>query len=267
MTRIIDGAVIAEALKKEIRAETDLYGGLTLAVIVVGNDPISMRYVRRKAHFGQGAGIDVRVFEYEEDISEADLLENIIRLNIDSTVDGLIIQLPLPNHISTTAVLSAIDPVKDPDALSSDSIVDSPVVEAVKEILKSQQVNPRGKQVVVVGAGRLVGRPLATYFVGAGAEVVQITKNDETSLPVVLALADIVATGAGVPGLIRPEYLKEGVVLIDAATSEAGGELKGDALPSCVDKCSIFTPVPGGVGPITLAMLFKNLTILCRRKR
>ncbi|HEV8666956.1 MAG TPA: bifunctional methylenetetrahydrofolate dehydrogenase/methenyltetrahydrofolate cyclohydrolase, partial [Candidatus Paceibacterota bacterium] len=139
-------------------------------------------------------------------------------------------------------------------------LVRSPVAEAVSEVLVRSNVSVQNKTAVVVGAGKLVGAPVAELLRELGANVSVITQNEGSLLD--LKTADIVVLGAGEPGLVSPEMLKEGVVLIDAGTSEASGRLAGDASPACAEVASVFTPVPGGIGPISVAMIFKNLFTL-----
>jgi len=176
---------------------------------------------------------------------------------------GIIVQLPLPKQINVEEILASLPTNKDVDAVGpSQTIVRPPVAEAISEIFVRSGVTARNKHAVVVGAGRLVGAPAAQLLKDLGAHVSVITESrgsfDE------LHDADIVVLGAGQPGLIKPEMLREGVVLIDAGTSEASGRLVGDADPRCADAASVFTPVPGGIGPIAVAMLFKNLFALAR---
>jgi 5,10-methylene-tetrahydrofolate dehydrogenase/methenyl tetrahydrofolate cyclohydrolase len=147
---------------------------------------------------------------------------------------------------------------EDPDALLP------PVVAAIAEIFDTYTVVTKGKRAVVIGSGFLVGAPVATWLKQQGAEVVVLTSRSE-NVPEVLRTADIIVSGAGSPHLIKPEMLKEAVVLIDAGTSESGGVLAGDADPACATRCSLFTPVPGGVGPLAVAMLFENAVILAER--
>jgi methylenetetrahydrofolate dehydrogenase (NADP+)/methenyltetrahydrofolate cyclohydrolase len=174
--------------------------------------------------------------------------------------DGVIVQLPLCSGIDVNAALSAIADDKDVDAMSTatgEHLVEAPVARAVVEILSRAGIDAAGKHAIVVGAGRLVGAPSAAILKKAGAKVSIVTL-EQGSLEE-LKDADIVICGAGNPGFIKPEHLKDGVALIDAGTSEVGGKVVGDADPACAAKCAVFTPVPGGVGPIAVAMIFKNL--------
>ncbi|OHA59686.1 MAG: hypothetical protein A2589_02415 [Candidatus Vogelbacteria bacterium RIFOXYD1_FULL_46_19] len=265
-TVIVDGRQIASQIQRKLSQEvTDNNIKLKLAVVLVGDNKVSARYVDRKVAFGQAIEVEVTVREFDSSIHEEELINEIERLTIDQSIGGVVVQLPLPTHLDTEKILSAIPASKDVDALGLEPMVESPVVEAVKEILDQYKVKVTDRQVVVVGAGRLVGRPLAKWFTEEGGAVELVTKSTD-NLAGALALADIIVLGAGEPGLVKPDMIKEGAVLIDAATSEVAGRLAGDADPDCAKKCAVFTPVPGGVGPLTIAMLFKNFFDLVKRQ-
>jgi methylenetetrahydrofolate dehydrogenase (NADP+)/methenyltetrahydrofolate cyclohydrolase len=179
---------------------------------------------------------------------------------------GIIVQMPLPSQINLGQILAALPPHLDVDAITEykgPSFVRAPVAEAVSEVFVRAGVSAAGKRAVVVGAGMLVGAPVAVLLKDLGADVFVITRNEGSLLD--LKTADIVVLGAGDPGFVKPEHLKQGVVLIDAGTSEASGRLAGDADPKCAEVASVFTPVPGGIGPIAVAMIFKNLFTLAKR--
>ncbi|MDP2655634.1 MAG: bifunctional 5,10-methylenetetrahydrofolate dehydrogenase/5,10-methenyltetrahydrofolate cyclohydrolase [bacterium] len=200
--------------------------------------------------------------------------------------DAVIIQLPVPIGLNQKEVCDSIPVSKDADVLSSAArtqfeMMDlrnpslallPPVVDAVREIFLQNNVDAKGKKAVVIGDGWLVGNPCAKWLAQQGAEVEVITlksgdlRNCATPGVAQLRNADIIISGAGSPHLIKPEMLKKDVVLIDAGTSESGGTIAGDADPACADKCSIFTPVPGGVGPISVASLFENVVTLAEQK-
>lgn len=231
---IIDGRKIADDIL------SGLHGSLTLGVIM-GQDAASDSFVRMKEKTAARVGVTLRRFAPEE-------IEDALKC------DGVLVQLPLPN---SEEFIKRIPPQKDVDALGLHPLVHSPVAGAVDEVLTRAHVEVKGKKAVVVGAGKLVGMPVAKLLEEQGASVSIIT-NEHGSLEE-LKFADIVVLGAGEPGFIKPEMLKEGVVLIDAGTSESKGKLAGDADPACADVASVFTPVPGGIGPIAVAMIFKNL--------
>jgi methylenetetrahydrofolate dehydrogenase (NADP+)/methenyltetrahydrofolate cyclohydrolase len=184
---------------------------------------------------------------------------------------GVIIQLPLPNHIDTQAILNTVVPEKDVDVLSARAVGDfqvgkakvvPPVAGAVEELLRKNKIDPKGKKTIVIGYGRLVGQPLATWFLAAGA-LVTIIKTLEQFESSLLKDADIVVSGVGKPHLVAGEYIKNGAVVIDVGTSEVNGEMVGDVdFESASKIASFITPAQGGVGPLTVAMVFKNLLTL-----
>ena len=259
---IIDGKHIANELIEMLGHErAALPQSLKLGVIVADGDMAAQSFVRIKERVADKLGVAlVREFLTPEMDTE-DALAAIERLK--KTTQGIIVQLPLPKQFDTDVILAAVPTSHDADALHpTQRIVRAPVAEAVSEILVRHDISAQNKNAVVVGAGRLVGAPVAELLRSLGAHVSIVTL-DGGSLSE-LKDADIVVSGAGSPGMIKPSMLKEGVVLIDAGTSEQAGRLVGDADPSCAEVASIFTPVPGGVGPIAVAMLFKNLFALLK---
>ncbi len=237
----VDGKNIAEEVVAGLGMSLR---GKRLGIVVGTQDGATDSFIKIKSRVAARLGVEVMFGELEE----------LIKI-----CDGVIVQLPIPN---SEALLAALPPQKDVDALGSAPVVAPPVAGAIAEVLSRSGVDPRGKKAVVVGAGRLVGAPAAKLLRELGAKVEVVTNRDGSLTS--LKTADIVILGAGEPGLIKPEMLKQGVVLIDAGTSEQGGKLAGDADPSCAEVCSVFTPVPGGIGPIAVAMIFKNLFDLAR---
>ncbi len=269
---IIDGnkinREIAEELKKRAEGRK-----LSLAIVWVGDGPVSAKYIEKKKKFGEDIGVRVDVYKYGTGILTTELIAELKDI-LAKDPSGIIIQLPLPKNIDSTAVLDLLPIDKDVDLLSDwaykfftegRSKIFPPVVASIKEIFdRNNIVSLQGLKAVVVGRGRLVGRPVASWLTRQGVEVFVISKEDWQSdlSTVALAQADIIVTGAGVPKLIKPDMVRDGVIIIDAATSDVAGYITGDVDPACVDKARIFSPVPGGVGPIAVAMLFKNLLIL-----
>lgn len=254
--RALAGEVLARA---KTRAET-LHRRPNVLVYVAPEETAATRsYLKIKARSAEGAGCD-----FEETRSLAP----------SSRADAFVVQLPLPSDVDLVSILNAIPLEQDADVLSAlarekfergeAGALLPPVVAAVREIFEKQEVVVQGKKAVVIGAGFLVGAPCATWLSGQGAEVERVTL-ESGNLKEALATADIIISGAGSPHLIKSEMLQQGVVLIDAGTSESGGEVVGDADPACADKCSIFTPVPGGIGPLAVACLFDNVVTLAER--
>ncbi|MDP2648597.1 MAG: bifunctional 5,10-methylenetetrahydrofolate dehydrogenase/5,10-methenyltetrahydrofolate cyclohydrolase [bacterium] len=261
---IIDGKAVARDRYKKLAPRYAALGrAIHLGIIVVGENPVIESFVRIKTRSAEQLGIEmVRV-----NLPESSTTEEVVAAvrGLAERTDALIVQLPLPKQVDTDAVLSAIPSDKDVDALNpaiseSERMVHAPVALAVVELLKKGGVEIRGKRTVVVGAGRLVGRPAQWLLMSLGAEVSMFTL-EEGSIED-LKDADIIVSGAGNPGMIRPEHIRAGVALIDAGTSEQGKKIRGDATESCAEKAAVFTPVPGGVGPVAVAMIFRNLLTL-----
>ncbi|MFZ2886375.1 MAG: bifunctional 5,10-methylenetetrahydrofolate dehydrogenase/5,10-methenyltetrahydrofolate cyclohydrolase [Minisyncoccia bacterium] len=254
---IVDGRAIAEGVYLHLREEGKV--GLTLGILVGEKNPVIDSFVRIKEKAAERLEVELIREELNVGATTADAVAAVRMLA--AKTNGIIVQLPLPSRIDVEKVLAAIPPEKDVDGISSAPKVRPPVAEAVKEILEFAGVDVNGKNAVVVGSGRLVGRPCASLLKELGASVTILGKADSLDA---LKNADIVILGAGEPGLVKPEHLKQGVVLIDAGTSESSGKIAGDADPTCAEVASIFTPVPGGVGPIAVAMIFKNLFDLAK---
>jgi methylenetetrahydrofolate dehydrogenase (NADP+)/methenyltetrahydrofolate cyclohydrolase len=257
---IVDGrALAADVLARtKVRAEKLGRRPNVLAYVAPEETAATRSYLGIKARSADAAGCD---FEETRSLAPA------------SRADAFIVQLPLPPEVDTTAILNAIPVSQDADVLSAAArekfergdagALLPPVVGAIKEIFEVAAVPVQGEQAVVVGNGFLVGGPCATWLRQQGADVTVLTiESTPEEKAAALLDADIIVSGAGSPHFIQPEMIKAGAVLIDAGTSELGGKLAGDADPSCADKCALFTPVPGGVGPLAVAMLFENAVTL-----
>lgn len=262
---IIKGTEIASDIKKKLKIDVQSLDFTPRVVLVsLGLDEVTSTYVHFKERLAEEIGVDLSIFNYEESISTSELIEIISKLNIDNNVQGIVVQLPLPIHIDIDEVLSTISPDKDIDALNSETDLKNPVVGAINEIFERENISLENKKIVVLGAGRLVGRPVALWLTSLGLLVDVIDKKDKDPKDL-LKKADIIISGAGTPHFIKREMIKDGVILIDAGASEASGKVVGDADPDCALKCSVFTPVPGGLGPITLVKLFENLITLIKK--
>jgi methylenetetrahydrofolate dehydrogenase (NADP+)/methenyltetrahydrofolate cyclohydrolase len=266
---IIDGKAIAEEIYESL--DTTALPKPVLGIVVASHDPVIESFVKIKSRAAMRLGITLRRVDLLNRPTTADALAAIEKLAPE--VDGIIVQLPLPSELDIEVILAAIPPYLDvdginPAVLESERAVRAPVAGAIAEILKRNNIDLQNKKAVVVGAGRLVGTPAADLLKSLGAHLSVVTL--ESGSLDELKNADIVILGAGNPGFVKPEMLKEGVVLIDAGASDlptTPGSLTkivGDADPSCACKCSLFTPVPGGVGPIAVAMIFKNLFTLVK---
>jgi methylenetetrahydrofolate dehydrogenase (NADP+) / methenyltetrahydrofolate cyclohydrolase len=265
---VVDGKALAAALlldtKQRAEALAD-FGVPTLAIITCDPNFETRKYLALKERKAAAAGVKVVVHELPQNATTVELVAAVEAAVVSAS--GVVVQLPLPAHVNREAVLAAVPPSHDPDGFAYgkvDTACQSPVVVAIATILARFNIEVRGKQVVVVGEGRLVGVPAAHYFRQAGAVVAVVTSATADPASVTMA-ADILVTGAGQPGLITSTMVKDGVVVLDAGTSEDGGVLVGDVLPSVADKALVFTPVPGGIGPLTVAALLSNTVTLAEQ--
>ena len=266
---IIDGKQIAQELQNELRiiiAQKAV--SLSLRVFILQKDPATEQFIRIKKRVGESLGVTVELEELPEETTTKELIERIQSASLIN--NGIIIQLPLPQEINTDAVLAALPWDKDVDVIGSDaqalvhsgkSHVLPPVVAAMKEIVDRNEYAISGKKVVIVGEGRLVGKPAALWCTSQGATVTVLTE-ESGDLKEYTQAADVIVLGAGHAGLLKPDMIKEGVVILDAGTSETEGKVLGDVDPACAEKALLFTPVPGGIGPIAVTMIFKNLLTL-----
>jgi methylenetetrahydrofolate dehydrogenase (NADP+)/methenyltetrahydrofolate cyclohydrolase len=277
---ILDGKKLSNKIRSEVKNDVESLQkkGITpgLAVVLVGADPASAAYVNMKSKACKEAGIYSIAHEMPESISQENILEIIEMMNKNQNIDGILVQLPLPSHIDTTAVLEAIDPIKDVDGFHPYNVgrvvagLDGFIPATpygVMELLKEYNINPKGKNVCIIGASNIVGKPMATLMLNANAtvEVCHIFTDD---LKKHTLNADIICVGVGVVNLITQEMVKDDVIIIDIGINRIkSGKLVGDVdFQNVSSKCSYITPVPGGVGPMTIAMLLKN-TIKSAKQR
>jgi methylenetetrahydrofolate dehydrogenase (NADP+)/methenyltetrahydrofolate cyclohydrolase len=255
---IVDGKKIAEGIFEELTIKTSQMANIPrMTVFACAPNFETQKYLTLKKKKAIEIGVAVDVVEMPEDISTTAFVEKIQETK--EKTDGIIVQLPLPEHIDTQKILESVPTHLDIDGLNPNTTgFLSPVVGAVKSILETHKISLLDKKTVVVGSGKLVGKPVYEWCKRQKADVVQVTTST-IDIEEHIKNADIIIAGAGVPGLIKPDAIKKGVALLDAGTSEDGGELKGDIDSSCASKSSLFTPVPGGIGPVTVAVLLQNV--------
>ena len=269
---LLDGNALAQKIEKEIReAFLHTKKKLRLAIVVVGEDPVVRAFIEQKRKVASRLGIDTRVYPFVAEITTNELRKRIAEIVHEKKNSGVIIQLPLPQQINTQYILNSIPPEKDVDMLSARSIgnftvgkspIMPPVVGAIHMFFDEYGIAYREKSIAIVGAGNLVGRPMALWLARERIPFSLIEK-DTPAPEKILREADIIISGVGTPGLITGDKVKEGVVVIDAGTSESGGKVVGDVdFDSVSKRASFITPVPGGIGPVAVAMLFKNLVTL-----
>lgn len=275
--RILDGKALADTLRNELAAEVAAWRAETgaqpgLAVILVGSVPASAVYVRNKRKAAKAAGFADTVVEMPAGTTQTEIAAEIDRLNADPSVHGILVQLPLPNHIDAEAVLRRIRPEKDADgfhpvnmgllALGTPCLVPCTPL-GVRELLIREQIVTRGKRAVVVGRSNIVGKPMALLLIAKGPggdATVTVAHTASADLPGLCREADILVVAAGQPELVRGSWIKPGAVVIDVGIHRRNdGTLCGDvAFDEAAAVASAITPVPGGVGPLTVAMLLRN---------
>ncbi len=280
MQKLIDGKAISQTIKDEIKEETAKLAekGIKpcLAVILCGNDPASTVYVANKKKACEYCGFDSVSVELPEETTEEELLDKIKALNEDERVNGILVQLPLPGHINEDAVISAIAPEKDVDGFHAVSVGNlligrpgfvSCTPAGVIQLLKRSGVEIAGKECVVIGRSNIVGKPMAVLMLRESATVT-VCHSKTRDLREVCKRADILIVAIGKPKMIDESYVKDGAVVIDVGIHRLEGKkLCGDVdFDSVEKKASMITPVPGGVGPMTIAMLMKNCLEGCLRQ-
>ena len=282
MAGIIDGKKIAQEIKDEVKAEIERDKlEACLAVIIVGEDPASQVYVKNKKTACEYCGIKSLSYELGADTPEAELVALIDKLNQEEKVDGILVQLPLPEHINEDNIIEAIDPAKDVDGFSRRSVgalsigsegFISCTPAGVIELLKRSGVDIAGKECVVMGRSNIVGKPMAMLMLRENATVT-VVHSKTRHIEDICSRADILIVAIGKPKMITEEYVKDGAVVIDVGIhrvdpeTNGGKKLCGDVDYDDVEPvASLITPVPGGVGPMTIAMLMKNVLIAARNR-
>ena len=276
---IIDGKKEAEVLREEIKKEITSIKNKTnkvprLAVILIGDFVPSQIYVRNKEKSSKEVGINSSVIKYSKDVSEDEILKKIIELNNDKNVSGILVQLPLPDQISKEKVINSIDPLKDVDGFSPtnvgnlasgyDAIVPCTPLGCLM-LLKKVEKNLSGKHAVIIGRSNLNGKPIAQLLLKENCTVT-ITHSKTKNLKEKCLKADILIAAVGVANLVKKDWVKDGSIIIDVGINKQGDKIVGDvSFEEVKDKAKAITPVPGGVGPMTIACLLKN-TLECFKK-
>ncbi len=286
---LIDGNKVSAEIKQEIAAEVAemVKQGKKqphLAAILVGHDGGSETYVAYKIKDCEAVGFKSSLIRYEDDVTEAELLAKIIELNEDEDLDGFIVQLPLPKHISEQKVIEAIDPKKDVDGFHPVNVgrmviglpaYISATPYGIVELIKRYKIETNGKNCVIIGRSNIVGRPLSVLMSQKTVNATVTVAHSRTeNLEEICRKADILIAAIGAPGFVKGNMVKEGAVVIDVGTTrvksdetKSGFRLKGDVLfEEVAEKCSFITPVPGGVGPMTRVSLLQNTLLAAKKK-
>lgn len=283
---LLDGKKVAAEKRAELRetiAQLQAAGKRApkLAIVIVGHNPASETYVANKIKACGEVGIEAEKIAFEADITEQQLLAEVSRLNHDATIDGFIVQLPLPEHISETSIMSAIDRRKDVDGLTPENVgrtvqglpsIISATPRGIRELLAYYQIPTEGRHVVVIGRSNIVGKPIAMLLMqrpylslpsmsaaSLGDATVTICHSKTRDLKSICLTADIIIVAAGCPKLLTADMVKEGVTIIDVGINRVDGKLVGDVdFENVAPKAAYITPVPGGVGPMTIVSLLQN---------
>ena len=272
----LDGKLTASFIRKQIAEEIrKIDGEVTMALIMVGNNPASHVYVRNKMKACEEVGITVRDYFLEENVSQKEIIEIIHKCNNDSNINGILVQLPLPSHIEEKVVINEIDPDKDVDGLTllnqgklfmNEECILPATPKGVITLLKRYYVDITGKNVVIVGRSNLVGKPLGMLFLQENATVT-IAHSKTPNLKEITKKADILVSAVGVARLITADMVKREAVVVDVGTNRYDGKLCGDVdYENVSEVASYISPVPGGVGPMTIASLLENV-VKCYKKQ
>lgn len=269
----IDGKAFSQVILEKIREEhnqlKEKYGKQAgLAVVIVGNNPASQVYVRNKMKACENVGFYSENIELDENISEEELLQKIDKLNKNDRINGILVQLPLPSHINELKIIDSISPEKDVDGFHVANIGKMVIGDetgflsctpyGIMQLLEEYKIEIAGKDAVIIGRSNIVGKPMALMLIQKGATV-QVCNSRTKDLRKKLNDADIIIVAAGVPKLLKKEDVKEGAVVIDVGINRVDGKICGDVdYEEVAERASYITPVPGGVGPMTIASLIKN---------
>jgi len=271
---LIKGKPIAERIRAEVAEEVKAIGHIGLVTVLVGDDPASEVYIRLKHKAALEAGFDARDVRLPAETSEDDLLAKVAALNADDEIDAILVQLPMPDHIDEERVLRSITPAKDVDGLhpfnagqlflGKPTLVGATPV-GVMEMLREHNIEIKGARAVVIGRSNIVGKPMAHLLLQAHATVT-ICHSRTRDLAWHTLNADILVAAVGVPGMVSADMVKPGGVVIDVGINRTDAGLVGDVDPGGAEIAAFMTPVPGGVGPMTIACLLQN-AVRCARYR
>lgn len=268
---ILDGKILSQEILTDLKTKIGalaLRHSPRLAAILVGSDPTSIAFLKQKEKAAQEVGVEFKLHTFPADVSNERLRKAIGEIARQQLMAGIVLQLPLPEHLNTQAMLNAIPPAKDVDVLTERNIgafavgrlaIDPPPVSGIKRLMKRYGISLEGKYVVVVGQGRLIGRPASWWLLGERATFAAVGSETE-DIAAFTEKADIIITGVGKPGLITGRMVKQGVIVFDFGSAYEQDAIVGDVhFESVEPKASHITPVPGGMGPLTVAMLLENL--------
>jgi methylenetetrahydrofolate dehydrogenase (NADP+)/methenyltetrahydrofolate cyclohydrolase len=274
---MIDGKALALKVRAEVAADVAAFGApVCLATILVGDDPASHVYVGSKHRASHEAGIESRDHRFPADTPESEILDLLAELNADDGVDGILVQLPLPGHMDEPAVLRSVDPAKDVDGFHilnagrlylGEPFLVPATPSGVMVMFEEYGVELKGSDAVVIGRSEIVGKPMAMLMLAEHATVT-ICHSRTTDLASHTRRADVLVAAVGRPGIVTPDMVKPGATVIDVGVNRTDeGKLVGDVDPAVFEVAGLMTPVPGGVGPMTIAMLLRNTLTAAQQRR
>jgi len=272
---LMDGKALAARVREEVAVEVAELGHVGLATVLVGDDPASDIYIRGKHRAAREAGIVTVDHRLPESTSQEELLALLAQLNTDDTVDGILVQLPLPDHIDEARVLRTIAPMKDVDGLhpfnAGELYLDRPTLapatpSGVVELLVEYKVPLSGARAVVIGRSELVGKPVAMMLLRQNATVT-ICHSRTADLARHTLEADVLVAAVGVPAVVTADMVKQGAAVVDVGINRTDAGVVGDVDPDAAERAAFISPVPGGVGPMTIAMLLRNTVKAARYRR
>ena len=270
----MDGKELAARVRVDVAREVEEIGHVGLATVLVGDDEASHVYIGAKHKAATEAGIDARDVRLPADTSEEDVLALVAQLNADDEVDGILVQLPLPAHMNETKVTYAVSPAKDVDGFhplnAGNLYLGTPIhvpatPSGCMELLRAYDIHPSGKEAVVIGRSEIVGRPMAMLLMHANATVT-VCHSRTADLASHVRRADIVVAAVGRPGIVKADMVKPGAACLDVGLTRTDEGIRGDIDPSVADVAGFLTPMPGGTGPMTIAMLLRS-TVKAARYR
>jgi len=271
----MDGKALAARVREDVARDVDELGHVGLATVLVGDDPASHVYIGAKHKAATEAGIEARDVRLPADTTEADVLQLVAELNADDQVDGILVQLPLPEQVNETRVTYAVAPLKDVDGFhplnAGNLYLGTPIhvpatPSGCMELLAAYDVDPLGKEAVVIGRSEIVGRPMAMLLMHAHATVT-VCHSRTRDLAAHVRRADIVVAAVGRPGIVTPEMVKAGAAVLDVGLTRTDEGIRGDVDPAVAEVAGLLTPMPGGTGPMTIAMLLRSAIRAARFRR
>ncbi len=272
--KLIDGKLISASVRQQVTEDTAAFTAETgvtpqLAAVLVGDDPASQVYVRNKERACEKCGLKSTLYRLSDQTTQQQLMDLVAELNTDKSVHGILVQLPLPKHLDSTPVLDSIRPSKDVDGFHPENVglmlQGRPrflpcTPHGVMKMLEHENIDTAGKHAVVIGRSDIVGKPMAGLLIQKGADAtVTVCHSRTTDIAAVTRQADIVVAAVGIPEFVKGDMIKPGAVVIDVGINRVNDKLVGDVeFSAAAEKASAITPVPGGVGPMTIAMLLRN---------